>query len=231
MLEAISRWGLCQAVQRYNGMFAFAIWDMMKRRLFLSRDRFGEKPLYYGWFGQGFAFGSELKALRRCPGFDDEVDRQALATYFRRDYIPAPSTIYKLVQKVPPAGIVEINPNVAGFTPKLHYYWSAASAVERGHDVPFDGTEAEAVDELDLLLQDAVRLRMEADVPLGAFLLGGIDSYTVVALMQKQSRSAVQTFTVDFSDQPSEAEHAARIAEHLGTDHHVLKVTSRTRSM
>jgi asparagine synthase (glutamine-hydrolysing) len=227
LLEAISCWGLCKAVQKYNGMFAFAIWDMIERRLFLVRDRFGEKPLYYGWFGEGFAFGSELKALRPCPGFDGEVCRQALATYFRRDFIPAPSTIYKLVKKVPPSGIIEIDPSIAGFTPKLYSYWSAAVAVERGRATPFDGTEAEAVDELDLLLEDAVRLRMQADVSLGAFLSGGIDSSTVVALMQKQSRAPVQTFTVDFSDHPNEAEHATRIAGYLGTDHHVLKVTSQ----
>jgi asparagine synthase (glutamine-hydrolysing) len=225
MLEAISRWGLHRAIQTYNGMFAFALWDKSEQRLFLARDRFGEKPLYYGWFGRGFAFGSELKALRRCPGFDGEVNRQALATYLRLDYIPAPSTIYRLVQKVSAAGIVEINPRIPGCTPKIEHYWSAAAAAEHARAVPFEGTESEAVDELDLLLRDAIRLRMQADVPLGAFLSGGIDSSTVVALMQEQSASPVQTFSVGFSDQPSEAEHATRVAEHLGTDHHVLQVT------
>ena len=164
--------------------------------------------------------------MQRCPEFDDEINRAALATYFRIDYIPEPSTIYKAVQKIPAAGMVEINPRVSGCAPKFEHYWSAATAVERGLAVPFNGTEEEAADQLDTLLRDAVRLRIQADVPLEAFLSGEIDSSTVVALMQEQSGSPVQTFTVDFSDKPSEAEYATRIADHLSTDHHVLQVTS-----
>jgi asparagine synthase (glutamine-hydrolysing) len=227
MLEAISQWGLRRAIQTFNGMFAFALWDKLERRLFLARDRFGEKPLYYAWFGRSFVFGSELKALRRCPEFDGEINRTALAAYFRLDYIPAPSTIYKAVKKVPAAGMIKINPCLPGCAPKFEHYWSAAAAIERGHTIPFNGNEEEATDQLDLLLRDAVRLRMHADVPLGAFLSGGIDSSTIVALMQEQSSSPVQTFTVDFPEKPSEAEYATRIAAHLGTDHHVLQVTSR----
>jgi asparagine synthase (glutamine-hydrolysing) len=224
MLACISQWGLSSAVKRFNGMFAFAVWDRREQQLHLVRDRLGEKPLYYGWMGKTFLFASELKALRAHHEFRSEVSRDIVALYMRHNYIPAPYSIYKNVWKVQPGMIATIRGDSVG-PPSLTCYWSAREAAERGVIDPFSGSAQDAVSALDDLLKDAVKLRMEADVPLGAFLSGGIDSSTIVALMQAQSGRPVQTFTIGFyEDGYNEAHNAKAVAQHLGTQHTELYV-------
>lgn len=225
MLACISEWGLTSAVTRFNGMFAFALWDRLGRKLHLVRDRLGEKPLYYGWMGKSFVFASELKALRAHHLFVGDVSRDALTSYLRHNYIPAPYSIYQNVWKVQPGMIATIDPAAGVAPPVFECYWSARDAAERGVASAFSGSVDEAVTVLDDLLRDAVRLRMEADVPLGAFLSGGIDSSTIVSLMQAQSMRPVQTFTVGFyEDSYNEAHNAKAVAQHLGTQHTELYV-------
>ncbi|AFZ20904.1 asparagine synthase (glutamine-hydrolyzing) [Allocoleopsis franciscana] len=224
MLAAFSQWGLDAAVRSFNGMFAFALWDRQERVLHLGRDRLGEKPLYYSWFGQTFLFASELKALRAYPNFNPEINRNALALYLRNNYIPAPYSIYQDVYKLPPACILTVQPG--GNTTQPIPYWSAQSIAEAGIAQPFTGSETDAIAQLDALLREAVNLRMVADVPLGAFLSGGIDSSTVVALMQAQSNQPVKTFSIGFyEDSYNEAKYAKAVAQHLGTDHTEFYVT------
>jgi asparagine synthase (glutamine-hydrolysing) len=225
MLAGLSQWGLDSAVRRFNGMFAIAVWDRETRLLHLIRDRMGEKPLYYGWAGKTFLFASELKAIRAHPRFEGVIDRGAVALFMRHNYIPAPYSIYTGIAKVVPGEIVTIAPDPA-VASQTHPYWSVASAAEQGRDEPFKGTVAEAIRCLDELLRDAVKLRMESDVPLGAFLSGGIDSSTIVALMQAQSSRPVQTFSIGFHEAAyNEAHHAKAVAEHLGTNHTELYVS------
>jgi asparagine synthase (glutamine-hydrolysing) len=220
MLAAMERWGIDEALQLFNGMFAFALWDCQERQLHLVRDRLGEKPLYYGWMGQTFLFGSELKALAAHPEFKDEVNRDALALYLRYNCIPAPYSIYRGIKKLPPATKLTVTvPNMHAISfPRP--YWSAEEAVRRGLEEPFAGSEEEAIARLDALLRQAVKMRMVADVPLGAFLSGGVDSSTIVALMQQQFRRPVRTFSIGFHDEAyNEAKYAATVARHLGTEH------------
>lgn len=225
LLAAISAWGMPGALERCNGMFAFALWDREQRTLHLVRDRAGEKPLYYGWMGRTLLFGSELKALRAHPAFRGDVDRDALAAFFRRGYVPGPYSIYRGVRKLPPGTVLTLR-HAAELDAAPVPYWSPKAVVERGVGFPPPHSTDEAVDELHALLRDAVKLRMEADVPLGAFLSGGIDSSTVVALMQAQSATPIQTFAIGFrEDRHNEAHHAAAIARHLGTSHTELYVT------
>ena len=225
MLACISHWGLVSAVARFNGMFAFALWDREERKLHLVRDRLGEKPLYYGWMGKTFVFASELKALRAYPDCKIDVDRDALALYMRHNYVPAPYSIYKGIRKVLPGMIATISQDAMGCPPHMTRYWSVQDAAERGMADPFSGSETEAVACLDELLRDAVKLRMEADVPLGAFLSGGIDSSTIVAMMQTQGERPVQTFTLGFCESAyNEADDAKAVAHHLGTTHTELYV-------
>src|ERR1700704_2701286 len=225
MLASFSQWGIHQAVKRFNGMFAFALWDREERLLHLDRDRVGEEPLYYGWIGRTFLFGSELKALRAHPDFKADIDRDVLAVYFRHCYIPAPYSIYRGVSKILPGTVLTIAPE-AGSPPTVTPYWSVRAVAEQGSANPFTGTETEAIARLDELLRDAVKLRMEADVPLGAFLSGGVDSSTIVALMQAQSAEPVRTFSIGFHEAAyNEAHHAKAVAEHLGTAHTELYVS------
>lgn len=223
ILAAIEAWGVEAAVQRFIGMFAIALWDRRERRLHLIRDRLGVKPLYYGWAGSTFLFASELKALRAYPGFRPEVDRDALTLFFRHIYIPAPYSIWKGVSKLLPGTILTIREQSSAVPVP---YWSAQKVAEGGQAEPFRGSPEEAVEQLDALLRDAVGLRMIADVPLGVFLSGGIDSSTVVALMQVQSSRPVKTFTIGFHESNyDEACYARGVARHLGTEHHELYVT------
>ncbi len=225
-LEAVSRWGVDQATRRTNGMFAFALWDRRERLLHLGRDRLGEKPLYYAWMGKHFLFGSELKALRAHPAFRASLDRGALALYMRHNYVPAPYCIYEGVAKLPPASLLTISPERPGEIPEPRAYWSVRQVCEAGTARPFAGSEDEALAELEALLLEAVEMRMVADVPLGAFLSGGIDSSTVVALMQARSPRPVKTFSIGFSeDAYNEAPYAKAVARHLGTEHTELYVT------
>ncbi|MBI5316029.1 MAG: asparagine synthase (glutamine-hydrolyzing) [Nitrospirae bacterium] len=226
MLSSISHWGVVPSLSRFNGMFAFALWDRQERELHLVRDRLGEKPLYYGWIGKAWVFGSELKALRAHPDFHGEINRDALTLYFRHNNIPAPYSIYKDISKVLPGTIVTLARTDGGYSPRVTRYWSARSAAERGLTEPFAGSQTEALDCLDGLLRDTVKHRMISDVPLGAFLSGGIDSSTIVALMQAQSEKPVQTFTIGFHEaEYNEATQAKAVARHLGTAHTELYVT------
>jgi asparagine synthase (glutamine-hydrolysing) len=225
MLAAVQQWGLDRALERFNGMFAFALWDRQERVLHLARDRFGEKPLYYGWVGNTLLFASELKALKAHPAFRGEVNRDALTLYLRYCYLPAPYSIYQDIYKLSPGTVLSWNGSHQ-HRPSPIPYWSAKDIAERGVAAPFRGSDADAVEQLDELLQDAIGLRMVADVPLGAFLSGGIDSSTIVALMQAQSSRPVKTFTIGFNEENyNEAKHAKAVAKHIGTDHTELYVT------
>jgi len=226
LLEAISRWGLDVAVKRFNGMFVFALWDRETRMLSLGRDRLGEKPLYYGWAGTTFLFASELKALNAHPAFRPEIDRDALLLLLRYNYVPAPHAIYQGIHKLPAGTLLTVQAAPASPKPVPVPYWSLRTAVERGEANPFIGSDEEAIVQLDRLLSDSVALRMVADVPLGAFLSGGLDSSTVVALMQAHSRRPVKTFTIGFHETAyDEAHHAEGVARYLGTEHTQLYVT------
>lgn len=235
MLAAIEHWGLEQALARFIGMFALALWDRQTRALTLVRDRLGIKPLYYGWAGGVFVFGSELKALTAIPGFVNPVDRGAVALQLRHSYIPAPHSIYRDIHKLMPGTVLRVDESLArtpmdieGLASLAHVYWSARSVAEAGVGCRLDLADDEAATELEGVLRDAVALRMEADVPLGAFLSGGVDSSLVVALMQAQSSRPVQTFSIGFREaEYNEAPYAGAVARHLGTDHHEFYVTSQ----
>jgi asparagine synthase (glutamine-hydrolysing) len=230
LLAGFVAWGVQATVERCVGMFAFALWDQATKVLTLGRDRLGEKPLYYGWQGQGegaaFLFGSELKALQAHPAFAASVDRNALCLLLRHNYIPAPHSIYQGISKLEAGCLLSIS--LAQPEHRLVRYWSAAEVAVAGVAQPFTGTADQAVDGLERVLKDAVGKQMVADVPLGAFLSGGIDSSTVVALMQAQSQQRVKTFTIGFNEAGfNEAVHAKAVAKHLGTDHTELYVTAK----
>jgi asparagine synthase (glutamine-hydrolysing) len=226
MLEAIEEWGLEGALGRFTGMFAFALWDNSLRQLSLVRDRLGKKPLYYSLAGGRLLFGSELKALKAAPGFDDTLDRDALARYFRFNYVPAPFSIYRGTLKLEAGSILRVD--CAGPVPTAGApvrYWDPRTVFEQAEHAPFTGSEDEASARADELLRDAVRLRLVSDVPVGAFLSGGVDSSAVVALMQGLSSRPVRTFTIgNREDSYDEAGYAAAVARHLGTDHTELYV-------
>jgi asparagine synthase (glutamine-hydrolysing) len=224
LLAAIETWGLEGALQRCIGMFALALWDRQRRRLTLARDRAGEKPLYYGRSGPAFLFASELKALRAHPAFRPDVDRDCLALYVRYSYVPDPYSICRGIRRLAPGTMLEVDEH--GHYGEPRPYWSAAEVVEGTRVAGFRGGDQAAIDTLDQLLSDAVALQMIADVPLGAFLSGGIDSSLVVALMQKQSTGKVRTFTIGFTEpEYDESRYARAVAQHLGTEHTELLVT------
>ena len=232
LLTAIEHHGLPETLQETIGMFAFALWDRSERTLYLARDRLGEKPLYFGWQNGVFLFGSELKALAAHPSFRSEVDRGALSLFLRYNYIPAPWSIYCGIRKLAPGSFLKVTAPTAGSdtgcTSEAQRYWSFPKAVSDGQARPFEGHAEEAVDALHDLLADAVRRQAIADVPLGCFLSGGIDSSTIASLMQAQSSKRVRTFTVGFQDRRySEAVAAKAVADHLGTEHVELQVSHR----
>ncbi|PRF73704.1 asparagine synthase (glutamine-hydrolyzing) [Burkholderia multivorans] len=225
LLAAFAAWGVDATLRRATGMFALALWNRESRVLTLARDRIGEKPLYYGRIGDALVFASELKALRAYPGFDGEIDRDALCLYLRHSAVPAPHTIYRGIRKLPPGSWIQFEH--AQDTPRIRTYWALEHAIDAGHHEPFAGTAAEAVDRLDTVLRQAVARQMEADVPLGAFLSGGVDSSAIVALMQAQSAAPVDTFTIGFHEAGyDEAGYAKAVARHLGTRHTELYVTA-----
>ncbi len=226
MLAAFVVWGVEAALPRFIGMFAFALWDRRERRLVLARDRMGEKPLYYGWQNGTFLFGSELKALAAHPAWSAEVDRGALTLFMRYGYVPEPWSIYRGIHKLPPGCWLELREDQAAEdSPEPQAYWSASVMVQDGLRNRI-GDTTEALAELELRLGRAIARQSIADVPLGAFLSGGVDSSAVVALMQSQSRLPVRTFTIGFHEAGfNEAEHAKAVALHLGTDHTELYVT------
>ena len=228
LLEWIAHRGVHQALDASNGMFAAAVWDRKERELWLVRDRVGEKPLYWGWFGQTLLFGSELKALRAHPSFRGSVDRSALVAYFRTGCVPSPYSIYTGVAKLPPGHLLRIQTGHSADTSRPQPYWSARDVAEEGLSSLHRGSTSEAIEGLDSALRDSVAIRMMADVPVGAFLSGGIDSSLVTALMQAQSSQPVRTFTIGFSDQGfDEAPFARRVADSLGTSHTELYVEPR----
>ncbi|HEY5914221.1 MAG TPA: asparagine synthase (glutamine-hydrolyzing) [Verrucomicrobiae bacterium] len=227
LLAAFGEWGVNSTLKRCVGMFALALWDRQTRSLHLARDRAGEKPLYYGWTGGVFVFGSELKAMRAHPCWRARIDRGSVAMLTRYGYIPEPACIYEGLRKLTPGCVLSLNEaqlqSRAPVAPEP--YWSLAAAVERSAARPFNGTDGEAAEQLRALLVNTVRDQMVADVPLGAFLSGGIDSSLIVALMQAQSRRPIKTFTIGFDQNRfDEAPFARAIARHLGTDHTELYV-------
>lgn len=237
LLQALVAWGLETAIAKAVGMFAFALWDRKERLLHLVRDRFGEKPLYYGWAGRDLIFGSELKALRCHPKFDRTIDRGALNAFVARTYVPAPKSIYRSIFKLPPGSILSLSsdalaqplssPPETGQTAalRLQSYWSYRDVVREGLADPISD-ENEALDMVEVALAGAIRGQSFADVPVGAFLSGGIDSSTVVALYQKYSTQPVRTYSIGFEKGGfNEAEHARAVAERLGTIHHEHYVT------
>jgi asparagine synthase (glutamine-hydrolysing) len=243
LLAGFERWGVRGTLERAIGMFAIAVWDRSTRRLLLARDRMGEKPLYFGWSGRRFVFASELGAIRALEGFDAPVDRDVLALYLRHGFVPAPWSIHRGLYKLLPGTILEVAPDAVrrdcwpgesgpavplttdGLS--LTRYWSLADAQRAADTAPFEGDEEEAVDQLDTLLRDAVGRQMVADVPLGAFLSGGVDSSAIVGLMQAQSARPVRTFTIGFGERGyDESAHAAAVASHLGTAHESVALTA-----
>ncbi|MDP1533921.1 MAG: asparagine synthase (glutamine-hydrolyzing), partial [Rubrivivax sp.] len=227
LLAAIEHWGVEGALQRCSGMFAFALWDRLRQELVLARDRIGEKPLYYGWQCGSFMFASELHALRRYPGFDAGVDPAALAGLLGRGVVPAPLSIHPGIRKLMPGTLLRLaRGDTTGTLPSAVPYWSLARHAAVGISHPFQGSDDEAVAELESRLGGAVRAQMIGDVPIGAFLSGGIDSSLVVALMQRAASQPVKTFTVGFDAAGfDESAHARAVAHHLGTDHTELHLS------
>ncbi|NOJ20347.1 asparagine synthase (glutamine-hydrolyzing) [Vibrio jasicida] len=217
MLAAFEQWGIAQAVEEFNGMFAFAVWDREQQELTLARDRFGEKPLYYSEQTGFFAFASELSCLETLPELSLTIDRESLSLHANRSYIPAPSTIYNEVKKLMPGTCLTFKPGVGV---KTTQFWSLSETVEKGKLTPILD-ENEAIELLDSELRKSVKMRMASDVPLGAFLSGGIDSSMIVALMQAQSSTPINTFSIGFNVPGyNEAEYALQVANYLGTQHH-----------
>jgi asparagine synthase (glutamine-hydrolysing) len=214
ILEGFARWGVPATVKRFVGMFAFALWDRAERRLWLGRDRLGIKPLYWGLTGGLFLFGSELKALRAKSGWQPKLDRDALASFARFNYIPAPQTIYTDIRKLEAGTLLSFR---AGLEPEITRDWDIAEVAGQARR---DISDADAIEETEALLSEAVSMRLVSDVPLGALLSGGVDSAAVVALMQQASSRPVRTFTIGFNEAGfNESAHARAVADHLGTDH------------
>ena len=230
LLAGFEAWGIEATLKKTVGMFAIALWDREERVLTLARDRIGEKPLYYGFQNDTFVFGSELKALKAHPDFLGDIDRDVICLYLRHCYIPAPYSIYKGIKKLLPGTYLQLPfggavDELRAASPKV--YWSLPEVVAQGVAAPFVGSDADAIAALDSQLKKSIGLQMMADVPLGAFLSGGVDSSTVVALMQAQSVRPVKTFSIGFDEQGyNEAQYAKAVAQHLGTDHTELYVSS-----
>ncbi|UZW59082.1 asparagine synthase (glutamine-hydrolyzing) [Lysobacter enzymogenes] len=235
MLAAIVRWGLRRALSRCDGAFALSLWDRQERQLWLARDRIGERPLYYGWIDGDFAYGSELKALHRHPGFDAPVDRDALSLLLRYDYIPAPFSIHRGVFKLAPGGVLRMTAQAlragAGAHRPAHdvqTYWCARQRMTEAVELRGDIGADEAVDQLEILLQQAVSARMRAPAAVGAFLSGGTDSSLVTAMMQAQSSTPVDSYAIGFDDdRHDESDWARAVARALGTRHTEHRVGGR----
>lgn len=227
LLAGFDEWGIQNTIEKTIGMFAFAVWDRKNSSLTLGRDRMGEKPLYYGWQGQGnaavFLFGSELKALKAHPNFDGKISRNSLMLQMRYKYIPAPYSIYEGIYKLLPGTLLTVS--LQQREPKVFTYWSALETAISGMENRFPGDRKQAIDEMEVLLKDAICNQMSAEVPLGAFLSGGVDSSTIVALMQAQSLHPIKTFTIGFNNQGyDEAAYARAVSQYIGTEHTELYV-------
>jgi asparagine synthase (glutamine-hydrolysing) len=228
MLASFDQWGIGASVRKFNGMFAFAVWDAQERAIVLGRDRLGKKPLYYGWQGETFIFGSELKALRAHPEFRSTLNRDSLVLFMRHGYVPSPYSIYDGICTLPAGNLLTVGVRGGWGTRAPTQYWSARVPQEALVHDPVPDSEDLLIEQLDALLRNSVAIRMVADVPLGAFLSGGIDSSLVVALMQAQSDRQIKTFTIGFREKAyDEAPYARRVARHLGTQHTELIVTAR----
>lgn len=231
ILASIQHWGIKNAVKKFIGMFAIALWDTRDKTLYLVRDRLGIKPLYYGKASDGsFVFGSELKALKAWQGFNNPLNLKALGLYFRHSYIPAPYSVFENIYKLPPGAILTLKKTAQQKTENFHIetYWQAEEVFLNGIENPWEGTDLEAIEALDQLLKDAIKIRLIADVPVGAFLSGGIDSSTVTAIMQSISNKQVRTFSIGFKECAyNEAPMARDVARHLNTDHTELYVTEQ----
>jgi len=239
LVEAIARWGLQPTLEKCVGMFALSLWDAKERTLQLARDRFGEKPLYYGWVGGDLVFASELAAIQLHPRFDNRVNPDALSAYVARNYVPAPLSIYEHIYKLPPASILTASVDAVADRPstaphegfaarhlKIEAYWSYRQTVIDGLERPFEDEDS-ALEALEAALSNAVMSQSLADVPVGAFLSGGIDSSTIVALYQKYSSQPVRTYTIGFDDPAyNEAPAAMAVAKQLGTQHHDLYLSA-----
>ncbi|MBK6899726.1 MAG: asparagine synthase (glutamine-hydrolyzing) [bacterium] len=227
LLAALDQWGLVATLACCVGMFAFALWDRREHILALARDRLGEKPLSYGWMGASFVFGSELKALQAHPAWRGEIDRDALAGFMRYSAVPAPASIYRGVRRLLPGSFLTLDDRTArGALPEPQIYWSVGGATAAGRAAPFAGGEDEAAEKLDGLLRQSIRGQMLADVPIGSFLSGGIDSSAITAIMQSLSPRPVKTFCVGYQEAGyDESASATAVARHLGTEHLNLMVT------
>jgi|UPI00036EFA31 asparagine synthase (glutamine-hydrolysing) len=230
LLAAFETWGVKDSLQSFVGMFALALWDQEDGVLTLARDRLGEKPLYYGWQNKSLVFGSELKALRKHPDWRGDIYRGALALYMRHNCIPSPYSVYEDIYKLTPGTFIQWRKEdlILGVQPDPVAYWSAKGVVEEASRSLFDYTDVQAISALDGLLRETIREKMIADVPLGAFLSGGIDSSVVVAMMQQESSQPVKSFSIGFHEKGyNEAEHAKAVAKHLGSEHTEIYVTSQ----
>jgi len=229
MLAAFEQWGIEKTVQKFNGMFAFVLWDRKERVLHFGRDRFGKKPLYVGWAGDSLVFASELKAIVAHPDFKKEISEDALSIYMKYGYVRAPYSIYKNIYQMMPASLMSLSldglNSGENLADKMKPYWSLKEMTEQGKENLLNGSETEIINEFEEKLEQATSIRMLSDMPLGAFLSGGIDSSTVVALMQKKASAPVKTFSIGFNEHEfNEAQYAKDIATHLGTDHHEFYV-------
>ena len=226
MLAAFDTWGVRRVLERFVGMFAFALWDKQEELIILARDRIGEKPLYYGWQNKAFLFGSELKALRKHHAWQNDINRDAMTLLLRHNYIPAPHSIFTSIKKLIPGTFLVLNTRTQA--DYIETYWSSREVFQSGLDNPLKLDPVEIVDNLEEKLLTSIKRQMIADVPIGAFLSGGIDSSTIVALMQSIGSSPVKTFTIGFHEsEHNEAEYARAISEVLGTDHTELYVTPK----
>lgn len=221
LVNCISAWGIQKTLEHLKGMYAFAVWDINEEQLTLARDRMGEKPLYWGWAGKTFLFGSELKALRSYPKYQPQINQEALALYLKYSYVPSPYSIYEGIQKLPAGSYVTISKNQKNIDEvDVRSYWSLEAAAQNGIDNLFEGSPLDAVNAVESQLMSSIKGQLLSDVPLGAFLSGGIDSSTVVALMQELSSKPVSTYTIGFEEKGyNEAHHAKAVSKHLGTDH------------
>ena len=225
LLAAIEQWGFKNTLAKTKGMFAIALWDKKKKKLSLACDRVGEKPLYYGWIDKKFVFASELKSLKKFPGFDNKIDRSSLALFLRFNSIPAPYSIYEDIYKIEPGQFIEVGSKSKEL--EKHYFWSLEEIYKVERINKFVGSSSDAVNQLDNVLSNAVASQMQSDVPLGAFLSGGIDSSTIVALMQHHSNHDVNTFSIGFNSKEfDEAKHASLVAKQLGTNHYEKYVSN-----
>ena len=224
LLVAICHWGLEETLKKLNGMFAFALWDDVSKNLYLTRDRLGEKPMYYGSSSDTFLFGSQLKSFSVHPSWKGKIDLEALSLYMKYGYIPSPHCIYRDIKKLPPAHYIVVS-NSGNSISEPKCYWNIEGSSEQSQSYDFYNPEL-TIESLENLLTDSIKRRMEADVPLGAFLSGGIDSTAVVALMQHISKEPVKTFSIGFKEEDyDEARQAKNIANYLGTEHSELYVS------